>query len=156
MVANVGNLSTFRAMIWAGGAHMAHGGPRRGDGPPEGHCALSAMGRIGPEIGSRARRLGLMSDQRRWMRNTSVVIMDIFPIFYIIIFAIWKIPGNYQIRARGKSSRRRNRGNSPKSLASRNQPHLEFRWVPSQVMGGLGAETGVLWGKIGLFISFWG
>ena len=60
---------------------MAHGGPRWGDGPPVGHCALSAMGRIGPEIGSRARRLGSMSDQRRWMRNFNAVIMDIFPIF---------------------------------------------------------------------------
>ena len=135
---------------------MAHGGPRRGGGPPEGHCALSAMGRIGPEIRSRARWLESMSDLRRWMRNFNVVIMDIFPIFYIIIFAIWKIPGNYQIRARGKSSHRGNRGNLPKSLASRNQPHSEFRCVPSQVLGGLGAETGVLWGKIGLLISFWG
>ena len=130
-------------MIRAGGALTAHGGPRRGDGTPEGHFALSAMGRIGPEIGSRARRLGSMSDKRRLMRNFNVVIMDIFPIFYIIIFAIWKIPENYQIRARGKSSRRGNRGNLPKSLASRNQPHSEFRWVPGQVLGGLGAETGV-------------
>ena len=90
------------------------------------------------------------------MRNINVVIMDIFPIFYIINFAIWKIPENYQIRARGKSSRRGNRGDLPKSLGSRNQPHLEFRWVPSQVLGGLGAETGVWWGKIEFFISFWG
>ena len=90
------------------------------------------------------------------MRNLNVVIMDIFPIFYIIIFAIWKIPGNYQIRARGKSSRRGNRGNLPKSLASRYEPRSEFRWAPSQVLGGLGAETGVLWGKIGLFIIFRG
>ena len=71
---------------------MAHGGPRWGDGSPAGHCALSAMRQIGPKIGSRARRLGLMSDWRRWMRNNNVVIMDIFPIFYIINFAIRKIP----------------------------------------------------------------
>ena len=62
---------------------MAHGGPRWGDGPPEGHCALSAMGRIGHEIGSRARRLESLLDLRRWMRNINVVIMDIFPFFYI-------------------------------------------------------------------------
>ena len=85
-----------------------------------------------------------------------VVIMDIFPIFYILIFAIWKIPGNYRIRARGKSSRRGNRGNLPKSLASRNEPHSEFWWDPSQVLGVLGAKTGVLRGKIRFFISFWG
>ena len=90
------------------------------------------------------------------MQNLNVVVMDIFPIFYIIIFAIWKIPGIYQIRARGKSSRRGNCGNLPKSLASRNEPHSEFWWVPSQVLGGLRAETGVLWGKIGFFIRFWG
>ena len=90
------------------------------------------------------------------MQNINVVIMDIFPIFYILIFAIWKIPGNYQIRARGKSSRRGNRGNLLQSLASRYEPHLEFRWAPSQVLGGLGAETGVLWGKIGFFLRFWG
>ena len=82
--------------------------------------------------------------------------MDIFPIVYLLIFAIWKIPENYQIRARGKLSHRVNRGNLPKSLASRNQPHSEFQWVPSQVLGGFGAETGVLWGKIGFFIRFWG
>ena len=92
---------------------MAHGGPGRGDGPPEGHSALSAIGRIRPEMGSRARRLGSLLDWRRWMRNLNVVNVDIFPIFYIIIFAIWKIPGNYQIRACGKSSRRKNRGNLP-------------------------------------------
>ena len=90
------------------------------------------------------------------MRNINVVIMDIFPIFYIINVAIWKNPEIFQIRAHGKSSRRGNRGNMPKSLASRNQPHLEFRWVPSQVLGGLRAETGVWWGKIKFFISFWG
>ena len=90
------------------------------------------------------------------MRNINVVIMDIFPIFNIIIFAIWKIPGNYQIRARGKSSRHGNRGNLPKSLASCNQPPSEFRWVASQVLEGLGAETGVCCGKIEFFISFWG
>ena len=90
------------------------------------------------------------------MRNVNVVIMDIFLIFYIINFAIWKFSEIYQIRARGKSSRRGNRGNLPKSLGSRNQPHLRFWWVPSQILGGLGAETVVLWGKIGFFISFWG
>ena len=90
------------------------------------------------------------------MRNLNDVIMDVFPIFYIINFAIWKFPENYQIRARGKTSRRGNRGNLPKSLASRNQPHLEFWWVPSQVFGGLGAKTGVWGGKIEFFISFWG
>ena len=89
------------------------------------------------------------------MRNINVVIMAIFPILYILIFAIWKLPGNYQIRARGKTSRRGNRGNLPNSLASRNEPHLAFRWAPSQVLVGLGAETGVLWGKIWLFINFW-
>ena len=90
------------------------------------------------------------------MRNINVVIMDIFLIFYIINFATWKIPEIYQICAGGKWSRRGNRGNLPKSLASRNQPHLEFRWVASQVLGGLGAKTGVWWGKIVFFISFWG
>ena len=90
------------------------------------------------------------------MRNINVVIMDIFPIFYIIIFAIWKIPEIYQICVRGKSSRRGNRGNLPKSLARRNQPYLEFQWVRSQGLGGLGAKTGFWWGKIGFFISFWG
>ena len=82
--------------------------------------------------------------------------MDIFPIFYILIFAIWKIPENYQIRARGNSSCRGNRGNLPKSLAIRNEPHLKFRWALSQVLGGLVDEMGVLWGKIGFFIRFWG
>ena len=86
----------------------------------------------------------------------NVVIMDIFLIFHISIFAIRNIPENYQIRARGKSSRRRNRGNLPKSLVSRNEPHSAFRWVPSQVLGGLGVDLRVLWGKIGFFISFWG
>ena len=90
------------------------------------------------------------------MRNFNVVIMDIFLIFYIINVAIWKIPEIYQIRAHGESIRRETRGNLPKLLASRNQPHLEFPWVLSQVLGGLGAETGVSWGKIGVFISFWG
>ena len=90
------------------------------------------------------------------MRNFNVVIMDIFLTFYIINFAIWKIPENYQIRARGKSSRRGNRGNLPKSLASRNEPHLAFRWAPSQVLGGLSAKTGVFRGKMGVFISVWG
>ena len=90
------------------------------------------------------------------MRNLNVVIMDIFPIFYILIFAIWKIPENYQIRARGKSSCRGNRGNLPKSLASRNEPHSAFRWAPSLVLGGLGVHLGVWWGKIEFFISFWG
>ena len=90
------------------------------------------------------------------MRNFNVVIMDIFPISYTTNFAIWKIPEIYQIRARGKSSRRGNRGNLPQLLASRNQPHLEFRWVPSQVLGGLGAKTGVWWGNIEFFIRFWG
>ena len=90
------------------------------------------------------------------MRHLNVVIMDIFPVFYIRNFAIWKIPENYQIRARGKLSRRGNRGNSPKSLASRNEPHSAFRWAPSQVLGGLGVELGVWWGKIGFLISFWG
>ena len=90
------------------------------------------------------------------MRNFNVVIMDIFLIFYIIFFAIGKIPGNYQIRARGKTSRRGNCGNVPKSLASGYEPHSEFRWVQSQFLAWLRAETGVLWGKIGVFISFWG
>ena len=72
------------------------------------------------------------------------------------MFAIWKIHENYQIRARGKSSRRGNRGNLPKSLASRNEPHSAFRWAPSQVLGVLGVNLGVWWGKIGFFISFWG
>ena len=81
--------------------------------------------------------------------------MDIFPIFYILIFAILKLPENYQIGARGKSSRRGNRGNLPKTLASRNEPHLAFRWALSQVLGGLGVNLGVLWGKIGFLISFW-
>ena len=58
----VGNGLNVGPMIRAGGALMAHGGPPWGDGPPEGHCALRAMGQIGPEIGSRARRLGSMSD----------------------------------------------------------------------------------------------
>ena len=129
---------------------MAHGGPRCGDGPPVGHCALSAMGRIGPEIGSQARRLRPMSDQRRWMRNFNVVIMDIFPIFYIINFAIWKIPEIYRIRARRKSSRRGNRGTLPKSLASRNEPHSAFRWAPSQVWGG--SES--IWGFGGVKSGF--
>ena len=135
---------------------MAHGGPRWGDGPLVGHCALSALGRIGPKIGSRARRLRSMSDWRRWIGNINVVIMDIFPIFYILIFAIRKSPENYHIRARRKSSRRGNRGNLPKPLVSRNEPHSEFRWAPSQVLGALSAETKVLCGKIGFFISFWG
>ena len=65
------------------------------------------------------------------MRNFNVVIMNIFLIFDILTFAIWKIPENYQIRARGKSSRRGDRRNSPKSLASRNEPHSAFRWAPS-------------------------
>ena len=82
--------------------------------------------------------------------------MDIFPIFYTLILAIRKIPENYQICVRGKSSRRGNRGDLPKSLASRNEPHSAFRWAPSQVLEGLGAETGVLWGKIGFFVGFWG
>ena len=82
--------------------------------------------------------------------------MDIFPIFYIIKFAILKIPENYQIRARGKLSCRGNRGNFPELLVSCNHPHSEFRWFPSQVFGGLGVDLGVLWGKIGFFISFWG
>ena len=90
------------------------------------------------------------------MRNINVVIMDIFLIFYISNFAIWKIPENYQIRARGKSSRRGNRRNFPKSLASRNEPHSAFRWAPSQFLGGLGVDLGVWWGKIEFFISFWG
>ena len=90
------------------------------------------------------------------MRNINVVIMDIFPIFYIINFAIWKDPENYLIRARGKSIRRGNCGNLPKFLASRNEPHLAFRWAPSQVLGALGVDLGVWWGKIKFFISFWG
>ena len=90
------------------------------------------------------------------MQNINVVIMDAFLIFFILIFAVLKIPGNYQIRARGKSSRRANRGNLPKSLASRNEPHSAFHWAPSQYLGGLGANLGVLWGKIGFSISFWG
>ena len=83
-----------------------------------------------------------------------MVIMDIFLIFYFLIFAIWKIPESYQIRARGKSSRRGNQGNLPKLLASRNEPHLAFCWAPSQVLGGLGVDLGVWWGKIEFFISF--
>ena len=84
-----------------------------------------------------------MSDMRRWIGNINVVIMDIFLIFYIMLFEIWKIPGNYQIRARGKLSRRVNRGNLPKSLASCHEPHLAFHWDPSQVLWGLGAELGI-------------
>ena len=34
------------------------------------------------------------------MRNINVVIMDIFLIFHIIIFEIWKITEIYQVRAR--------------------------------------------------------
>ena len=100
-------------MTQAGGALMAHGGPRWGDGPPEEHCALSAWGRIGREIGYRARRLGSMSDYHRWIGNLNAVILEFFLIFYLLIFAIWKTPENYQIRTRGKSSRRGNGGNLP-------------------------------------------
>ena len=35
----VGNGLNVGPMIRAGGALMAHGGPRWGDGPPVGHCA---------------------------------------------------------------------------------------------------------------------
>ena len=80
---------------------MAHGGPRWGNGPPVGHCALSAMGRIGPKIGPWARRLGLLSDNRRWMRSLYVVIMDIFPIFYIMICAIQKITETIKVARAG-------------------------------------------------------
>ena len=52
---------------------MAHGGPQCGDGPPEGHCALGAMGRIGPEIGYRARRLGSKRGPRAFGRLTLFV-----------------------------------------------------------------------------------
>ena len=90
------------------------------------------------------------------MRNINVAIMDIFTIFYIINLAIRKIPEIYQIRARGKSSRHGNLGNLSKSLASRNQPHSEFRWVPSHVFGGARSQNGGLVGKIHFFISFWG
>ena len=78
--------------------------------------------------------------------------MDIFPIFYILNFAIWKIPEIYQIRAQEIEPPRKSRELA--KIAS--EPHSAFRWAPSQVLGGLGAKMGVLWGKIGFFINFWG
>ena len=80
--------------------------------------------------------------------------MDIFPIFYILIFAIREIAGKYQICALGKLSRRGNGENLPQSLASRYEPHSEFRWALSHVLGGLGAGTGFCGVKSGFLQVF--
>ena len=77
--------------------------------------------------------------------------MDILLIFNFLILAFWNFWETIKFARRGKSSRRRNRGQPLKLLGSRSDPHLASGELRAQ-FGGSSELKQVLYGVMSGFL----